>query len=104
MAERTIELDQHRGMAAQKETTIRRLVAAVEADGRALRVRQDELEAQLLALPAADWHDAVEKARYLLNLFASTPAAQDPRRQTLIANVLDDFQRLSANDAPLASK
>jgi hypothetical protein len=100
MTDRTIELDEHRGMAAQKETKIRRLVAEVEADRRALRLRQDELEAQLLASPAADWHDAVEKARYLLNLFASTPAAQDPRRQTLIAAVLDDFQRLSSPDAP----
>jgi hypothetical protein len=98
MTDRTIELDQHRGMTAQKETAIRRLVAEVEADERALRLRQDELEAQLLALPAASWRDAAEKARYLLNVFAATPAAQDPRRQKLIANVLDDFRHLSRND------
>jgi hypothetical protein len=42
--------------------------------------------------------DTAERARYLLSLFAATPAAQDPRRQTLIANVLDDFQRLSQID------
>jgi hypothetical protein len=94
MTDRTIELDQHRGMAAQKATEIRRLVAEVEADGQALRSRQEALEVQLIAAPAATWHDAAEKARYLLGLFASTPAAQDPRRQALIANVLDDFQRL----------
>ena len=29
---------------------------------------------------------------------AATPAPQDPRRQTLISNVLDDFQRLSRLD------
>jgi hypothetical protein len=81
MTERTIELDQHRGMAAQKATEIRRLVAEVEADERALRLRQNELEAQLVAVPATTWHDAAEKARYLLSLFASTPVAQDPRRQ-----------------------
>jgi hypothetical protein len=98
MTDRTIELDQHRGMAAQKETAIRRLMAEVEADERALRLRQDELEAQLLALPAMTWHDAAEKARYLLNVFAATPAAQDPRRQKLIANVLDDFRRLSRDE------
>ena len=91
-------------MAAQKETEIRRLVAEVEADERALRLRQDELEAQLLALPAATWHDAAEKARYLLNVFAATPAAQDPRRQKLIANVLDDFRHLSRNDAADSTK
>jgi hypothetical protein len=33
---------------------------------------------------------------YLLGLFAATPAAQDPRRQKLIASVLSDFERLSA--------
>jgi hypothetical protein len=98
MTERTIELDQHRGMAAQKATEIRRLVAEVEADERALRLRQNELEAQLVAVPATTWHDAAEKARYLLSLFASTPVAQDPRRQQLILNVLDDFRRLSGVD------
>jgi hypothetical protein len=98
MTKKTIELDQHRGMAAQKATAIRRLVAEVEADERALRLRQDELEVQLVAVPAATWHDAAEKARYLISLFASTPVAQDPRRQKLIANVLDDFRRLSNID------
>jgi len=53
------------------------------------------LETQLLAAPAANWHDAAEKARYLLNLFAATLRAQDPRRQKLIAAVLADFKRLS---------
>jgi len=47
------------------------------------------------AWPAANWYEAAEKARYLLNLFAATLAAQDPRRQTLIAAVLADFARLS---------
>jgi len=104
MTDRTIDLDQHRGMAAQKETEIRRLVAEVEADERALRLRQDELEAQLLALPAETWYDAAEKARYLLNIFAATPTAQDPRRQKLIANVLDDFRQLLLNDPANSTK
>jgi hypothetical protein len=98
MTDRTIELDQHRGMSAQKATEIRRLVAEVEADASALRARQEELETQLVALPAATWHDAAEKARYLLGLFAATSIAQDPRRQQLIANVLGDFERLSRID------
>jgi len=95
MTERTIDLDQHRGMAAQKATKLRRLLTDVEANEKALRRRQDELESHLLAAPAADWHEAAEKARYLLNLFAATIAAQDPRRQKLIAAVLADFKRLS---------
>ena len=36
-----------------------------------------------------------KKPRYLLNLFAATLAAEDPRRQKLIAAVLADFKRLS---------
>ena len=95
MTDKTIELDQHRGMAAQKATELRRLLADVEANEKALRLRQAELETHLLAAPAANWHEAAEKARYLLNLYAATLAAQDPRRQTLIAAVLADFARLS---------
>jgi hypothetical protein len=95
MTEKPIDLDQHRGMSAQKATGLRRLLAEVEANERTLRLRQDELETQLLAAPAANWHDAAEKARYLLNLFAATLRAQDPRRQKLIAAVLADFKRLS---------
>jgi hypothetical protein len=60
----------------------------VEADQSALRRRQDELEAHLLAAPAADWREAADKARYLLNCFAATMTSQDPRRQKLTAAVL----------------
>jgi|SRR6204780_1366130 hypothetical protein len=95
MTDETIDLDERRGMAAQKATGLRRLLANVEANEKELRLRQDELETHLIAAPAANWHDASEKARYLLNLFAATPTAQDPRRQKLIAAVLADFKRLS---------
>jgi hypothetical protein len=94
MTDKPIDLDQHRGMAAQKATDLRRLLAEVKANEKALRTRQDELEAHLIAAPAANWPEASEKARYLLNLFAATLAAQDPRRQRLIAAVLADFDRL----------
>jgi|SRR5579862_760144 len=99
MTDKTIELDQHRGMSAQKATDLRRAMAEVEANEKALRLRQDELESQLIAAPATSWHDAAEKARYLLNLFAATLTSQDPRRQKLIAAVLADFKRL-AGDGP----
>jgi len=94
MTDKPIDLDQHRGMSAQKATGLRRLLAEVEANEKTLRLRQDELETQLLSAPAANWHDAAEKARYLLNLFAATLGAQDPRRQKLVAAVLADFKRL----------
>ncbi len=95
MTDKTVDLDRHRGMAAQKATTLRRLLADVEANEEALRLRQDELESHLLAAPAANWQEAAEKARYLLNLFMATIAAQDPRRRKLIAAVLADLKRLS---------
>ncbi len=79
MTDKTIDLDQHRGMAAQKATGLRRLLAEVEANERALRLRQDELESHLVAEPAANWHEAAEKARYLLNLFSNTVARRRPQ-------------------------
>jgi hypothetical protein len=95
MTDKTIDLDLHRGMAAQKATELRRLLADVEANENTLRLRQTELETHLLAAPAGSWHEAADKARYLLNLYAATSAAADPRRQKLITAVLADFKRLS---------
>jgi hypothetical protein len=53
------------------------------------------LESHLIAAPASNWHEAAEKARYLLKLFGASLAGDDPRRQTLIEAVLADFERLS---------
>jgi hypothetical protein len=96
-----IVLDEHRGMAAQQATEIRRRLAEVEADQAALRGRRTEFEKFLLAAPASTWLDATDKARYLIGLLAATSVGQDPRRQKLIASVLDDFSRLSGEPAGL---
>jgi hypothetical protein len=93
-------LDEHRGMAAQQETEIRRRLSEVEADQAALRARRTELEKILLTAPASNWPEAAEKARYLIGLLATTSLARDPRRKRLIAAVLDDFSRLSGEIAP----
>jgi len=93
MTEQAIDLDRHRGTAAQKATELRRLLADVQANEKVLRLRQDKLETRLLAAPAANWPEAADKARYLLKLFASL-SEQDPRRLKLAA-VLRDFQRLA---------
>jgi len=74
MTDKTVDLDKHRGMAAQKATDLRRMLNEVEVNAKALRLRQDELEAQLAAAPAATWAEAAEKARYLLGLYAETLA------------------------------
>jgi hypothetical protein len=99
MTDRTIDLDGHRGMAAQKATLQRRMLADVEAKEEALRLQRRELEEHLLVAPAANWHEAAAKARYLLTLFADSPTALDHRRQQLIASVLADFTRLSGDTA-----
>jgi hypothetical protein len=95
MTDKTVDLDKHRGMAAQKATELRRLLAEVAANERALLARRDELEAQLIAAPASSWQEVADKVRYLLSVLAATPSGQDPRTKTLIQAVLDDLDRLS---------
>lgn len=95
MPDEPVELDAHRGMAAQKATEDRRHSRhEFQANEAALRQRQDELEKLLLAAPAETWPEAAAKAQYLIRLFAVTPEAQDPRRKALIARALDDLIRL----------
>ena len=90
-----VDLDEHRGMAAQKATDVRRQRRhQFQADQAALRRRQEELERLLLAAPAETWPEAAAEAQYLIELFAATPEAQDPRRKELIAHALDDLTRL----------
>jgi len=63
VSETAIDLDKHRGMAAQKATDIRRVVAEVEANATLLRERQSAVEIELLSVPAANWPDAVGALR-----------------------------------------
>ena len=95
MTDKPVNLDEHRGMAAQKDTQMRRDLREVQVDQAALRARQEKLETLLLAAPAATWLEAAAKARYLIELFAATPDAQDPRRRKIIASALEDLTRLS---------
>ena len=94
MVDQPTNLDAHRGMSAQKATDLRRLRSEVEADQEELRARQAALEDMLAAAPATDWPEAVEKARYLLGLFARSVDAADPRRRKLINQVIADFDYL----------
>ena len=47
-----VELDEHRGVAAQESTEIRRCSHEVQADQAALRDRQEEFERQAIARPS----------------------------------------------------
>ena len=95
MSDIPVDLDKHRGMAAQKATDIRRVLADVEANAKLLRDRQGEVEIQLLAVPATSWPEAAAKARYVLNLYAADLAPADTHHRDLVAAVLADFARLS---------
>jgi len=61
---------------------------------------KEQLESLLAAEPSTTWLEAAEKARYLLMLFAQS---SDPRRQHLIASVLEDFRRLSGDPGESSS-
>ena len=98
MTEIPIELDKHRGMAAQKATDIRRVIADVEANAKLLRDKQGVVELQLLAVPAATWSEAVAKARYVLNLYSASLAASDTHHRDLVSVVLADLTRLSGDE------
>ena len=95
MTDKPLDLDKHRGMAAQKATDLRRVLAEAESNTRELRDRQVRLESQLLSVPAASWPDAAAKARYVLNLYAAGLSAEDTRHRDLVAAILDDFARLT---------
>ncbi|MBR0826653.1 hypothetical protein JQ596_13980 [Bradyrhizobium manausense] len=90
-----IDLDSHRGLAAQKATDLRRVLAEVENNVRELREREADLEAHLLTVPAESWAEAATKARYVLNLYAASLPVEDTRHRALVSAVLDDFARLA---------
>ena len=95
MADEPVELDEHRGMAAQKSTEVCRRLRQVQSDQAELRRQQVEFEAHAVSAPAKTWREAAEKARYLIQLFAATPEAQGSLRQEPIEKLLEDFARLS---------
>jgi hypothetical protein len=95
VSDKPLDLDKHRGMAAQKATDIRRILADVENNAKDLRDRQAILENQLLSVAAASWPEAAAKARYVSNLYAAELAAADTHHRDLVAVVLADFARLS---------
>jgi len=95
MNDNPVDLDSHRGMAAQKATDLRRLLGDVEANAKLLRDHQGVVEIQLLEVPAASWIEAAAKARYVLNLYAAQLPPTDSHHRDLVAAVLTDLARLS---------
>ena len=97
MTDTPVDLDKHRGMAAQKATDLRRALADVESNVRQLREREADLESRMLTVPATSWLEAAVKARYLLNLYAASLPPEDTRHRALVAALLDDFARLGGD-------
>jgi hypothetical protein len=95
MSNEPLNLDSHRGMAAQKATDVRRVLAEVETHARELRERRAEIEQHLLSFPAASWPEAAAKARYVLKLYAAGLPLENTRHRDLVAAILDDFSRLT---------
>jgi len=93
--DKPLDLDKHRGMAAQKATDLRRVLSDAENNARELRDRQRVLENQLLSVSADSWPEAAAKARYVLNLYAAGLAPADTHHRDLVAAVFADFARLS---------
>lgn len=95
MSDDPVDLDERRSTAGRIAADMRRhSLKNFEAEQEALRHRQEELEAQLLAEPAETWVDAAVKAQYLIRLYASTTEGRDARRQKLIEQALGDIARL----------
>jgi hypothetical protein len=97
MTDIPVDLDAHRGMAAQKATDLRRALADVEAQVRELREREADLENRMMSVPAASWPEAAVKARHLLNLYAASLPTEDTRHRALVAALFDDFARLNGD-------
>lgn len=95
MSEDPVSLDDRRSTEGQMATDFRRhALREFEADQAALRKRQGELEAQLLAEPSVTWMEAAVKAKYLIRCYAETAEARDARKQKLIRRALRDLARL----------
>ncbi|HLG85005.1 MAG TPA: hypothetical protein VKY22_28710 [Bradyrhizobium sp.] len=97
MTDEPLELDRHRGMAAQKAVDLRRALAEAEDHAKELREREAVIEQHLLSAVANSWPEAAAKARYLLNLYAASLSERDTRHRALIAAVFDDFARLTGD-------
>lgn len=95
MSDDPVSLDARRSTEGQMATDVRRhALRQFEADQQALRKRQDELEAQLLAEPSVTWPKAAVKAQYLIRRYAETAEARDARKLKLIQRALGDLARL----------
>jgi len=90
-----IDLDSRRSTAERRETEMRRGPANSPTPSTLSPQPQlGSLDHQMLADPARTWVEVVEKLRFLLDRYATTPEAQDQGIQKLIKRALGDMERL----------
>jgi hypothetical protein len=99
MTDAPIDLDGRRTASGKREIEMRRRPANTVSTPEAVDRRNNEsLDAQLLAGPAQTWIEAMEKWRFLLDRYASSPDARDARIQKLIKHALDDMAHLKKRE------
>lgn len=95
MTDGPINLDGYRSSAEQRETEMRRRPSNSQPPFTLLpQPLLESLTDEMLAEPARTWIEVMEKWRFLLGRYASTPEAADERIQKLIKRALGDMERL----------
>jgi hypothetical protein len=95
-----VDLDAHRSPDNRIEVAFRRQGSkGSKPEPRLLASRRDlALHAQSLLAPADSWKDACCKLAFLIDDYATTAEAKDPRIQTLIRRALGDLARLTRRE------
>lgn len=94
-----ITLDARRAAAELRNIAARRRLKQAKDDQAAIKIDEEDVEALLKASPAATLLEAAAKAKYLIQLFAQTSEAHQPGRQALIADSLNEIDRLFSMSA-----
>jgi hypothetical protein len=94
------DLDAHRSSDNRIEVAFRRQGAKDIKPGPSLLISRRDLAlaAQSLLAPADSWKDVCHKLAFLIEDYATTPEAQDPRIKTLIRRALGDTARLTRRE------
>lgn len=101
--ENTTDLDDRRSAAGLMGTEMRRHAQeGFETDRERRRVRDSNLETQMLAGPSETWPEAAARAIYLLRLLAPSSEAQDARIASLLERAIIDLNWLSRRDGAIS--
>ena len=99
MIDHPIDLDGRRSADGQRETAMRRRPVNSEPPAASsTEPALGNLEDQMLVEPARNWVELMEKCRFLLLRYASTPEAADERLRKLIERALGDMERLGKRE------